>query len=234
MVSAVYRGDGANRSVQTAACVHRTCVHRTCNRYGVTGDRYGVGQSHPRCDPCYTLIAGKGTGSPGKPQGYPCQSLPVITGPIIPTGWLWAMLRMMPVPNCCPGNAGYRPCRFPSGGRKIPGIKYVPFSCLHNTLVNFMSVTGLEHYITLKKQSKKTRMLQSMHSQLFVVLLYPPAGSGCCRISCRYSLVLRKMPGIDGAGSQYLPLQYLQYPLLNYKLHLKHECQYNTYLILVL
>src|ERR1700678_3193256 len=53
-------------------------------------------------------------------------------------------------------------------------------------------------------------MLQSMHSQLFVVLLYPPAGSGCCRISCRYSLVLRKMPGIDGAGSQYLPLQYLQ------------------------
>src|SRR5271168_5305893 len=46
-------------------------------------------------------------------------------------------------------------------------------------------------------------MLQSMHSQLFVVLLYPPAGSGCCRISCRYSLVLRKMPGIDGAGSQY-------------------------------
>src|ERR1700678_455417 len=46
-------------------------------------------------------------------------------------------------------------------------------------------------------------MLQSMHSQLFVVLLYPPAGSGCCRISCRYSLVLQKMPGIDGAGSQY-------------------------------
>src|SRR5271168_3666930 len=25
-------------------------------------------------------------------------------------------------------------------GRKIPGIEYVPFSCLHNTLVNFMSV----------------------------------------------------------------------------------------------
>src|SRR5271168_1746426 len=50
-------------------------------------------------------------------------------------------------------------------------------------------------------------MLQSMHSQLFVVLLYPPAG--CCRISCWYSLVLRKMPGIDGAGSQYLPIQYL-------------------------
>src|ERR1700678_150556 len=64
--------------------------------------------------------------------------------------------------------------------------------------------SGLERYRTLKKQSKKTRMLQSMHSQLFVVLLYhPPAGSGCCRISCRYSLVLQKMPGIDGAGSQY-------------------------------
>src|ERR1700678_2297738 len=61
----------------------------------------------------------------------------------------------------------------------------------------------------LKKQFKKTRMLQSMHLQLFVVLFYPPAGSGCCRISCRYSLVLRKMPGIDGAGSQCLPLQYL-------------------------
>src|ERR1700678_2927714 len=53
--------------------------------------------------------------------------------------------------------------------------------------------SGLERYRTLKKQSKKTRMLQSMHSQLFVVLLYPPAGSGCCRISCRYSFVLRKM-----------------------------------------
>src|SRR5271168_1116160 len=65
-------------------------------------------------------------------------ALPVITGPIIPTGWLWAMLRMMPVPNCCPGNAGYRPCRFPSGCRKIPGIEYVPFSCLHNTVVNFI------------------------------------------------------------------------------------------------
>src|ERR1700678_2014992 len=50
MVSAVYRGDEAKPSVQTC-----TCVHRTCNRYGVTGDRYGVGQSHPRCDPCYTL-----------------------------------------------------------------------------------------------------------------------------------------------------------------------------------
>src|ERR1700678_599914 len=59
---------------------------------------------------------------------------------IIPTGWLWAMPRMMLVPNCCPGNAGYRPCRFPSGGWKIPGIEYVPFSCLHNTLVNFMTV----------------------------------------------------------------------------------------------
>src|ERR1700678_3689884 len=65
--------------------------------------------------------------------------------------------------------------------------------------------SGLERYRTLKKQSKKTRRLQAMHSQLFVVLLYPPAGSGCCRISCRYSLVLRKMPGIDGAGSQYRP-----------------------------
>src|ERR1700678_2705413 len=51
MVSAVYRGDEAKPSVQTC-----TCVHRTCNRYGVTGDRYGVGQSHPRCDPCYTLL----------------------------------------------------------------------------------------------------------------------------------------------------------------------------------
>src|SRR5271168_3983188 len=50
MVSAVYRGDEAKPSVQTC-----TCVHRTCNGYGVTGDRYGVGQSHPRCDPCYTL-----------------------------------------------------------------------------------------------------------------------------------------------------------------------------------
>src|ERR1700678_3473719 len=119
------------------------------------------------------------------------------------------------------------------GGSENPGNRicaiFLPpqYSCK-------LYVSGLERYITLKKQSKKTRMLQSMHSQLFVVLLYPPAGSGCCRISCRYSLVLRKMPGIDGAGSQYLPLQYLQYPLLNYKLHLKHECQYNTYLILVL
>src|ERR1700678_3536439 len=52
MVSAVYRGDKAKPSVQTC-----TCVHRTCNRYGVTGDRYGVRQSHPRCDPCYTLPA---------------------------------------------------------------------------------------------------------------------------------------------------------------------------------
>src|SRR5271168_4161079 len=50
MVSAVYRGDEAKPSVQTC-----TCVHRTCHRYGVTGDRYGVRQSHPRCDPCYTL-----------------------------------------------------------------------------------------------------------------------------------------------------------------------------------
>src|ERR1700678_79309 len=50
MVSAVYRGDEAKPSVQTC-----TCVHRTCNGYGVTGDRYGVGQSHPRCDPCYPL-----------------------------------------------------------------------------------------------------------------------------------------------------------------------------------
>src|ERR1700678_4575677 len=50
LVSAVYRGDEAKPSVQTC-----TCVHRTCNRYSVTGDRYGVGQSHPRCDPCYTL-----------------------------------------------------------------------------------------------------------------------------------------------------------------------------------
>src|SRR5271168_3741939 len=50
MVSAVYRGDKAKPSVQTC-----TCVHRTCNGYGVTGDRYGVGQSHPWCDPCYTL-----------------------------------------------------------------------------------------------------------------------------------------------------------------------------------
>src|ERR1700678_3987516 len=80
-------------------------------------------------------------------------------------------------------------------------------------------------------------MLQLTHSQLFVVLLYPPAGSGCCRISCRYSLVLRKMPGI-------VPYRWCRFPisastiltvsLLNYKLHLKHECQYNTYLILVL
>src|ERR1700678_3265359 len=51
LVSAVYRGDEAKPSVQTC-----TCVHRTCNRYGVTGDRYGVRQSHPRCDPCYTLF----------------------------------------------------------------------------------------------------------------------------------------------------------------------------------
>src|SRR5271168_3152843 len=50
MVSAVYRGDEAKPSVQTC-----TCVHCTCNRYGVTGDRYGVRQSHPWCDPCYTL-----------------------------------------------------------------------------------------------------------------------------------------------------------------------------------
>src|ERR1700678_1140805 len=50
MVSAVYRGDEAKPSVQTC-----TCVHRTCNGCGVTGDRYGVVQSHPRCDPCYTL-----------------------------------------------------------------------------------------------------------------------------------------------------------------------------------
>src|SRR5271168_3033327 len=55
MVSAVYRGDEAKPSVQTC-----TCVHRTCNGYGVTGDRYGVGQSHPRCDPCYTLCTGRG------------------------------------------------------------------------------------------------------------------------------------------------------------------------------
>src|SRR5271168_4793493 len=54
-----------------------------------------------------------------------------------------------------------------------------------------------------QKAIQENQDLQSMHSQLFVVLLYPPAGSGCCRISCRYSLVLRKMPGIDGAGSQY-------------------------------
>src|SRR5271168_2779751 len=54
MVSAVYRGDEAKPSVQTC-----TCVHRTCNGYGVTGDRYGVGQSHPRCDPCYTLAVGR-------------------------------------------------------------------------------------------------------------------------------------------------------------------------------
>src|ERR1700678_4207007 len=53
LVSAVYRGDEAKPSVQTC-----TCVHRTCNVYGVTGDRYGVGQSHPRCDPCYTLVPG--------------------------------------------------------------------------------------------------------------------------------------------------------------------------------
>src|ERR1700678_3602885 len=50
MVSAVYRGDEAKPSVQTC-----TCVDRTCNGCGVTGDRYGVVQSHLRCDPCYTL-----------------------------------------------------------------------------------------------------------------------------------------------------------------------------------
>src|ERR1700678_4732145 len=55
MVSAVYRGDEAKPSVQTC-----TCVHRTCNGYGVTGDRYGVGQSHPQCDPCYPLVAESG------------------------------------------------------------------------------------------------------------------------------------------------------------------------------
>jgi len=33
----------------------RTCVTCTCDRCGVTGGRYGVTQSHPRCDPCYTL-----------------------------------------------------------------------------------------------------------------------------------------------------------------------------------
>ena len=25
------------------------------DRYGITGDRYGVTECHPRCDPCHTL-----------------------------------------------------------------------------------------------------------------------------------------------------------------------------------
>src|SRR5882672_9442302 len=32
-----------------------TVVTKPNPRYGVTGDRYGVRQSHPWCDPCYTL-----------------------------------------------------------------------------------------------------------------------------------------------------------------------------------
>src|SRR5271155_3704649 len=74
-------------------------------------------------------------------------------------------------------------------------------------------------------------MLQSMHSQLFVVLLYPLAGSGCCRISCRYSLVLRKCRVLMVPAPNIC--LYNTYSLV-YKLHLKHECQYNTYLIRVM
>ena len=32
-----------------------SCIACTCGRYSVTGDRYGVTQSHLQCDPCYTL-----------------------------------------------------------------------------------------------------------------------------------------------------------------------------------
>src|SRR6202522_2938350 len=108
---------------------------------GPVGALHCTGPSDSRNE--YSVSDHPSSRGPTNPRmGYQIgkNALPVITGPIIPTGWLWAMPQMMPVPNCCPGNAGYRPCRFPSGGRKIPGIEYVPFSCLHNTLVNFMSV----------------------------------------------------------------------------------------------
>src|ERR1700678_627783 len=73
MVSAVYRGDEAKPSVQTC-----TCVHRTCNRYGVTGDRYGVRQSHPWCDPCYTLVILAHSSSFPTPLSLECASYPSI------------------------------------------------------------------------------------------------------------------------------------------------------------
>src|ERR1700678_70494 len=134
-------------------------------------------------------------------------ALPVITGPIIPTGWLWAMLRMMPVPNCCPGNAGYRPCRFPSGCRKIPGIEYVPFSCLHNTLVNLMTV--VENAIEHSKSNPRNpgcynRCIRSYlwsyytpHRQALAVAGYH-AGTHWCSKKCRVSMV--PAPNIKPTG----------------------------------
>src|SRR5271168_2011781 len=107
----------------------------------------------------------------------------------------------------------------------------------HSPASTILLLTLCQWCRTLYNTPKAIQENQDATINAFAVIcgpIIPLAGSGCCRISCRYSLVLRKMPGIDGAGSQYLPLQYLQYPLLNYKLHLKHECQYNTYLILVL
>ena len=44
----VHRGVRAKTAGQT-----RTCM--TCDGCGVKGGGYGVTQSHPRCDPCYTL-----------------------------------------------------------------------------------------------------------------------------------------------------------------------------------
>jgi hypothetical protein len=46
----VHRGVRAKTTGQT--CTRITC---TCDGCGVTGGGYGVTQSQPRCDPCYTL-----------------------------------------------------------------------------------------------------------------------------------------------------------------------------------
>jgi hypothetical protein len=49
----LYRGVLTKPAVLTC-----TSVQVTCDRYGIDRYRCGVTQSHPRCDPCYTLVVG--------------------------------------------------------------------------------------------------------------------------------------------------------------------------------
>jgi hypothetical protein len=53
---AVYHGVNILRFMIENRGFHLHPLTCTCDRYGVTGDRYGVTQSHPRCDLCYTLV----------------------------------------------------------------------------------------------------------------------------------------------------------------------------------
>jgi hypothetical protein len=119
-----------------------TCITHTCGGYGVTGDRYSVTQSHPRCDPCYTLSTCSW-----------CPSLCLCTGSHCPCPSPLACVSLSSLSMCA------RPLACAHVGATVPYLSLLHLSstywctCLHwQSLSSLSMCAGLLHVLMLVPQ----------------------------------------------------------------------------------